>query len=241
VRENDLACRFSKYTFLLAIGAVFFTIPALLGTPIPLTIDSAFAKQGGNGNGNGNGIRNGEGNASKSEKTKFTDGKTANVAKGNVSAKISLLNVADVSAKAFANASPNSRIGKIKAYYVANQAALETQATADETDAAAMHGAFMNSALSSVIAAYEALQADPSNVALQDAYNRVVTNSVLTGEQIAAVESTHAEWQSALESDTIAAKAALAAEAALRVAANKTDVSSETRNTLDALLAGKLN
>ena len=85
------------------------------------------------------------------------------------------------------------------------------------------------------------MQAEPTDPGLQAAYNQVVTNAVLTGELIAAVESAYAEWQSALESDAIAAKAASAAEAALHTATNRTAISSETRMARDALLAGKIN
>lgn len=241
-----MAHTFSGLASVLALGVVFFGVPTLLGTTSPFTINSAFAKQGGNGKGNGNGT--GNGNASKSEKSSSTKSekteknqRTAKAPQANLSTTIDPLNVANASADAFAKAPPDSRIGKLKAYYTANQAALKAKAAAEEIDAAAMRGAFENSSLPSVVSAYEALQADPANPALQDAYNQVVTNAVLTGEQIAAVESAYSEWRAAIESDTLAAKAALAAEAALYAAANKTVVSSETRMALDALLAGKIN
>jgi hypothetical protein len=240
ISEGDvLAYRFSKPVSALALGAAFFVTPALLGSPF--TIDSAFAKQGGNGGGNGNG--NGSGGASKGEKSSSTraekNQKTAKASKEALPTEA--LVAASAPAEAFANALPQSRIGKLKAYYVANQAALSAQAAAEETDAAAMRAAFETSALPSVVAAYEAVQAAPANSTVLDAYDRVVTDAVLTGEQIAAVESTYADWRGALDADAAAADAASKAEAALHAAANKTPVSVETRTALDTLLAGKFN
>jgi hypothetical protein len=240
ISEGDvLAYRFSKPASALALGAAFFVTPVLLGTTGPFTIDSAFAKQGGNGGGKGNG----SGGASKGEKSSSTKAeknqKTAKAPKEALPTEA--LVAASATAEAFANALPHSRIGKLKAYYVANQAALSAQAAAEETDAAAMRAAFETSALPSVVAAYEALQAAPANSAVLDAYNRIVTDAVLTGEQIAAVESTYADWRGALDADATAAEAASKAEAALHAAANKTPVSVETRTALDTLLAGKFN
>src|SRR3990170_2123120 len=157
----------------------FIITPALLDMTNPFAIDSAFAKQGGNGNGNGNSGGKGNGNSSsKSEKSNSTE-KKATI--NNIAPKLGILNAARASAKAFATALPNSRVGKIKAYYVANQVALTAQTTADETDAAALHDTFLGSGPISVVNAYEALQTDSANPTLQDAYNQAATDAALTG------------------------------------------------------------
>jgi hypothetical protein len=202
---------------------------------------------GGNGNGNsgGNGNGNsGNGNGNSSTTTESNSSKSAateKVSKDKIAPKLGALNAAHASASAFAHASPKSRVGKIKTYYVANQVALTAQTTADETDAAALRGAFDGSGPASVLNAYEALQTDPTNPTLQNAYNQAVTDAALTGEQIVAVESAYADWKSAADADAVAANAAEEAQAALDAAANKTPVSAEARAALDALLVGKIN
>ena len=229
----------------MALSMAFVVTPALLDLSSPFAIDSAYAKQGGNGNSGGNGIGNsngtGTGNSStKSEKTNSSKTvATGTPSKTKTASKLGALNAAHASAKAFANALPNSRVGKIKAYYVANQIALSARATAEETDATALHDGFLASGPILVVNAYEALQADPTDQMLQDTYNQAATT--LTGEQIAAVETAYSEWQSAANADSFAADAALKAQAALDAAANKKPVSAEARAALDSLLAGKIN
>ncbi len=61
--------------------------------------------------------------------------------KGAVSSKLGALNAAHASAQAFANASPNSRIGKIRAYYVANAEAAKAALAVLEADAALLKAA----------------------------------------------------------------------------------------------------
>lgn len=242
--------RFSSSTAALVLGMVFTVCPALLDVTNPFATDSAIAKQGGNGNGNGNSGGNGNGNSSgnngnsstKSDKSNSSKSVTTErTSKAKIASKLGALNAARASAKAFANALPNSRVGKIKAYYVANQVALTAQTTADETDAVALHDDFLGSGPISVVNAYEAFQADPANSTLQDAYNQAATDATLTGEQIAAVETAYSDWQSAANADALAANAASKAQAALRAAANKAPVSTEARAALDALLEGKIN
>ena len=164
-------------------------------------------------------------------------GKTS---KTKTASKLGALNAARASATAFAKAVPNSRVGKIKAYYVANQVALTAQTSADETDAVTLQNGFVASGPVLVVNAYTALQANPANLDLQDAYNQAVTDAALTGEQIAAVETAYADWQSAVNADVLAANAASEAQAALDAAANKQPVSAEARAAVDALLAGKI-
>ena len=135
---------------------------------------------------------------------------------------------------------PNSRIGKIKTYYLANQIAIATQATADATDVAALKVAFEATAPAAVISAYEALQADPTNVTLQTAFNAAVANAALSGAQVTTLETAFKDWQNAVASDTLAADAAAAAQIDLNAAANKTPVDAATKTALDALLVDKI-
>jgi hypothetical protein len=238
---------FRSSTAAVALSIAFVITPALSDLTNPFAIDSAFAKQGGKGNsaGTGNGNSSGNNGNSSTKSDKSNSSKSAatekQASKDKVAPKLGLLNAARASAKAFAIASPNSRVGKIKAYYVANQVALTAQTTADETDAVALHDAFLGSGPISVVNAYEAFQADAANPTLQDAYNQAATEAALTGEQIAAVETAYSDWQSAANSDALAANAASQAQTALQAAANKTPVSTEARAALDALLAGKIN
>lgn len=150
------------------------------------------------------------------------------------------LNATHASAHAFANAAPDSRIGKIKSYYLANQDFITAQTTADATDAAALRTTFEGAAPADVVSAYEALQADPTNVALQDAYNQAVADNALTDAQVAALETAYSDWQSAVVADALVATAEAAAQEALNVAANKTPVDDATKAALDALIDGKI-
>ena len=95
------------------------------------------------------------------------------------------------------------------------------QTLADATDALAMQVAFERSAPATVLDAYEALQADSSNVALQDAYNRAVTGAGLPYARVIALEIAYANWQNAFEADALAAVAEIEAQAALNIAGNQ--------------------
>ena len=246
--------RFSSSIAVVALSMAFVITPALLRSGSPFAIDSAYAKKGGDGgnsggNGNGNSGGNGNGNSSgsgksstKSEKANSTKSvATGKTSKTKTASKLGALNAARASAKAFANAVPNSRVGKIKAYYVANQVALTAKTSAEETDATALHDGFQKSGPIAVVNAYAAYQANPTIPGLLDAYNQAATAATLTGEQLAAVETAFSDWQSAVNADAIAANTALEAEAALNTAANKKPVSAEARAALDTLLAGKIN
>jgi hypothetical protein len=235
----------------------FVISPALMDVTSPFGIDSAYAKKdgggnsGGNGGGGNTGGEGGDGNSggkgtgkssTKSEKSNSSKSVgTGKTSKAKTTANLGALNAARASAKAFAKALPSSRVGKIKAYYAANKAALAAQTTAEETDAVALQNGFVTSGPISVVNAYKALQTDPENSSLQDTYNQAVTDATLTGEQIAAVETAYSDWQSAAKADAIAADAASKAQAALDAAANKQPVSAEAREVVDALLAGKIN
>ena len=241
--------RFSSSIAIVALSMAFVMTPALLDMTSPFAIDSAYAKNGGNGNSGGNSGSNGNGNSggngnensnTKSEKTNSSKTvATGTPSKTKTASKLGALNAAHASAKAFANALPNSRVGKIRAYYFANQVALSARATAEETDATALHDGFLASGPIAVVNAYEALQANPTNPFLQEAYNQAA--ATLTGEQIVAVEAAYSDWQSAANADALAANAAAEAQAALDAAANKKPVSTEARAAVDALLAGKFN
>ena len=229
-----MAFKFSSTTSALILGLALSLTPAL-------------AKQGGNGNGNSGGNGNGKSgsaNASSTEGTSST--KVAKVEKatklnhGAIASQLGALNAAHASAKAFANALPNSRLGKIKAYYFANQFAVTAAITAGETDADVLRGTFDLSGPTSVLESFEALQADPTNPALQEAYANAVTGAALTTEQVTAVESAYTAWKSAVDADALAASAAADAQVALDAAANKLPVSPDARIALDALLVGKI-
>ena len=99
-----------------------------------------------------------------------------------------------------------------------NQEFIRFQTLADATDALAMQVAFERSAPATVLDAYETLQADPGNVALQDAYNRAVTSAGLPYARVIALEIAYTNWQNAFEADALAAVAEIEAEDALNIA-----------------------
>jgi hypothetical protein len=101
-----------------------------------------------------------------------------------------------------------------------NQEFIRFQTLADATDALAMQAAFERSAPATVLDAYKVLQADPSNVALQDAYNRAVTGSGLAYARVIALEIAHTNWQNAFEADALAAVAEIEAQDASNIAGN---------------------
>jgi hypothetical protein len=108
--------------------------------------------------------------------------------------------------------------GSSVAIYSLNQESIRFQTLADETDALAMQVAFERSAPATVLDAYEGLQADPGNVALQDAYNRAVTGAGLPYAGVIALEIAHANWQNASEADALAAVAEIEAQDAFNIA-----------------------
>ena len=110
--------------------------------------------------------------------------------------------------------------GSPDAIYPLNQEFIRFQTLADATDALAMQVAFERSAPATVLDAYEALQADPSNVALQNAYDRAVADAALPDARVTALETAYADWQNAFEADALAAVAEIEAQHALNVAAN---------------------
>src|SRR5262245_38138027 len=110
---------------------------ALIAAPLAIDNNSsdfgmakAWAKNGngnggGHGNGNGNGHGNGNGKANGHDKTANAKSKASTVSDDDANvedddtasaSELGALNAAHVSPTALANASPNSRVGKIAAY-----------------------------------------------------------------------------------------------------------------------------
>ena len=110
--------------------------------------------------------------------------------------------------------------GSPVAIHSLNQEFIRFQTLADATDALAMQVAYERSAPATVLDAYEALQADPSNVALQGAYNRAVTGAGLPYARVIALEIAYTNWQKAFEADALAAVAEIEAQDALSIAGN---------------------
>jgi len=106
------------------------------------------------------------------------------------------------------------------AIYSANQEFIAFQTLADETDAVAVQAAFESSAPTAVVDAYEALQADPSNVTLQDTYNQAVADAALPDARVTKLETAYTDWQNAVEADALAAVAEVEAQDARNVAAS---------------------
>ena len=108
--------------------------------------------------------------------------------------------------------------GSPVAIYPVNQEFIRFQTLADATDAVALQAAFERSAPATVVDAYEASQADPNNVTLQDAYNQVVTDAGLPDTRVTTFETAYTDWQDAVEADALAAVAEIEAQEALNVA-----------------------
>jgi hypothetical protein len=106
------------------------------------------------------------------------------------------------------------------AIYPVNQEFIRFQTLAEATDAVALQMAFERSAPITVVNAYEASQADPSNVTLQDAYNQAVADAALPDARLTTLETAYADWQNAVEADALAAVAEIEAQEALNVAAS---------------------
>lgn len=99
-------------------GAALIAAPAVFGAKGPLAYDQAFAgsgKSGDHGGGNGKG-------GGKDKKTAAAAEDEADVAeekikKAKLASKLGALNAYHASPNAFKNASPNSRVGRIAAYW----------------------------------------------------------------------------------------------------------------------------
>lgn len=165
----------SKNLGRILLAATLVAAPVSLGM---LSIDTALAAKGGNGgghgggNGNGNNGNHGNGNGASSHANKTGSAKasTAKTTKAkatlmkkaakekqpNMASQLGALNAAHASARAFAHASPNSRVGRIAAYAAASSASTAAQDKVTQAEAG-------------VQAAQDALDADPTNADLQKA------------------------------------------------------------------------
>ena len=217
-----------RIALLTASTLALVGLPAMTGHGV-LGIGSAFAS--GNGNGGGHGGGNGHGNGNASANAGYSHGGDASSSSGTnsngvIARNLGALNAAHASAEAFAHASPNSEIGKIKAYYEANQTALASQ-DAFNTDLAT--AGVDQSQFQTVLDAYNALQADSTDLTLQDAYDQALTNAGLDDPTFQGLLTDYSTVQQDQQ----------AADTLLEAAANKTPVSQDTKDALDALLAGK--
>jgi hypothetical protein len=194
---------------LLSAGLVALALVAA-----PLAIDNsasdfgmakAWAKNGngnGGGHGNGNGNGHGNGNANGHDKTASAksnagdDGSFDDDDDTASASELGALNAAHASPTALANASPNSRVGKIAAYKeaaieaIANDPAVaDAQADLDAAKAAALADSVVTSEEQADIDALEAnlaaakhtaiINDDESMAALDDAANKPITDRVI--------------------------------------------------------------
>lgn len=138
------------------------------------------------------------------------------------------LNAAHASKKAFAHASPNSRVGKIKAYYLANQTAVVAKSAFISTLPAGTTLTQFNT----VLLAYNALLNNLTDSALQTSYTQSLTHAGLTDAsfKIILASASYSTFQNDAQT----------AQMLLDAAANKTPVSAATKAALDALLVGKI-
>lgn len=130
---------------------------------------------------------------------------------GSLASKLGALNAAHASASAFAHASPNSRIGKLRTYYEANAAAEQAAEKLDGLRKAV----------------------DDANKALTDAQAAGVTDVTALQQAVTDAKTALATAQATatqLEAD---------ADAALKAAANK-EVTDEVKAEVDRLLEGKI-
>ena len=210
--------------------------PVVVGINGPLAYGSVLAATGGNSNGHSqgaNGNSNNQGSHAGSNATASTN--PAANAEVETALNLGALNAAHASARAFAHASSNSRIGKIRTYYLANQDAI-IQQTALMTALAALKPAtpVTLDQFKVVEAAYLALQenADMTLLAsLQASYTQALIGAGITDGQVVALQPAYDTWQAA---ETLAIDT-------LNTAASKTPVTDETRAALDALLVNKIN
>lgn len=131
----------SQTALALFFGAVLVAAPAIVGPKGPLSYDQAFAgagKSGDHGGGKSGDHGGGKGHkaaaAAENEEEEEEEEELPN-AHGKLASKLGALNAYHASPNAFENASPNSRVGRIKAYWDALEAA-EEDGTVDETEQA---------------------------------------------------------------------------------------------------------
>ena len=97
-----------------AIALAFGAISTASITALTFSADSAYAGNGNGNNGNGNG--NGGNNGNSGNNGNAGNNGNGNNGHGSIASALGGLNAAHANENAFANASPNSRVGKIAAY-----------------------------------------------------------------------------------------------------------------------------
>ncbi len=160
--------------------------------------------------------------------------------------RLGALNAAHASPMAFAHASANSRVGKIRTYYLANAASKTAAANLETAQAAAITSSAANvTAQAAVTTAQLALDAANAAVLVDPTLTQAVIDAqaaldVATAAALIsqAAADTAAELVATAQLDADTAMAT--ATAALNLAANKTPVDAETKAALDALLVGKI-
>ena len=149
------------------------------------------------GNGNANGHANGGNGNSQSASNAGGNGNSGNNGNGGNASAFGALNAAHASAQAFAHASSNSRLGKIKAYYLANQNYQNLLNLAGQ--APALETALYNLAPQAVVDAFVALQANPADQTLKDAYAAaLLTASLDPVVTTPALTTAYNAWQAAV-------------------------------------------
>ena len=193
---------------------------------------TAFAGNG-NGNGHANG-GNGNGN-SQSASNAGNNGNSSNNGNGGNASAFGALNAAHASAQAFAHALPNSRLGKIKAYYLANQNYENLKNLAGQ--ATALKTALDSIAPPAVVAAFVALQANPSDTTLQGAYAAALLAASLDPTVITPLLTpAYNDWQAAVIAQNNLPAAQTTMMNDLAAASNK-PLDAATKLAFDAWLA----
>lgn len=212
--------RFLKLGHWLSVSLVLSLIaaPSLWDAHGFFNYSAASAASNGNGKSNAGNNGNAGGNSASP--------KTQSASQGSTASALGSLNAAHASAKAFAHASPNSEIGKIKAYYLANQTALTAQATFD--NALALTGKTLDQ-FTTVLTAYTLWQADPTNTTLQANYTTALTTAGLTDASFQVLATDYSTAQHDAQT----------AQTLLDAASNKGPVSQQTKAALDLMLSNK--
>ena len=119
----------------LFFGAALIAAPGILGSKSPLSVDQAFAGPGKSGD-HGGGKGGGKDHGSKQKVASATEDEEDANSNGKLASKLGALNAYHASLNAFAHASPNSRVGRIAAYWDALQAAEEDGTVSPEEQTA---------------------------------------------------------------------------------------------------------
>ncbi len=213
----------------------------VVASALTIGLAAVGAAVAGNGNGGGNGNDGGSSHANSASTTHGNAGGGGGSSFGKQTSLLGALNAAHASNQAFAHASANSRVGKIRAYYLANKDYAALKILANATDAVALKSVF-DAFGSAVTTAYTNLLADPTNTIKQTAYadalaaTATATTPALTDAQVTLAYN---NWQAAVTADNAAATAYTTMTNDLALAANKTPVDAATKVALDNLLAGK--